>query len=155
LRVAPVPPKPVPNEPTTSGLPGVNIGQTVVPVPSEPGTDPLTTQSVAKAHQPGEPVALTSESDVSPAAQATDAELSEWVIQISSQRSPEDAQAAYNNLRNRFPNLLEDRHVAIVKADLPGKGIFYRVRVGSQSKEDATDFCQRLQSAGGACFVTR
>ncbi|MEC9344199.1 MAG: SPOR domain-containing protein, partial [Pseudomonadota bacterium] len=136
-------------------LPGVNLGQTVVPVPA---TDPVTTQSVAAVDDASSaPIALAPAPQVQPAAAAAtqQAALGEWVVQISSQRSPEDAQASYRNLLNRFPSILEGRQMAIREADIPDRGVFYRVHIAAQSKEDATDFCQQLQSAGGACFVTR
>ncbi len=142
-------------------LPGVSVGQSVgqsvVPVVPVPGTDPVTTQSVVAVNEAATPVALAPTEQPTPATQAiaSQAELSEWVVQISSQRSPEEAQASYQNLVNRFPSLLEGRPMAVQKADIPDKGVFYRVRIGAESKEDAAGFCQNLQSAGGACFVTR
>lgn len=138
-------------------LPGVSVGQSVVPVVPVPGTDSVTTQSVVAVNDAATPVALAPTEQPTPATQAiaSQAELSEWVVQISSQRSPEEAQASYQNLVNRFPSLLEGRPMAVQKADIPDKGVFYRVRIGAESKEDAAGFCQNLQSAGGACFVTR
>ena len=155
-------PQAVPADQPSTGLPGVAFGQqpTVIPVPA---TDSLTTQSVARVNQSSEPVALALEPAVEPAARSASAEagiplngeLSEWVVQISSQRTPEDAQASYRNLASKFPSLIDGRQMAIQKAEIPDRGVFYRVRIATQSKEDAADFCQRLQNAGGSCFVTR
>ncbi len=79
----------------------------------------------------------------------------EWAVQVSSQRTPEEAQAAYKNLRNKFPDLLEGRQMAVQRADLGDKGTFYRVRITAPNKEDAGKFCDSLKAAGGSCFVTR
>ncbi len=80
---------------------------------------------------------------------------SEWVVQVSSQRSAEAAQASYTNLRSRFGSIFQGRSMAIQRADVEDKGTFYRVRIQTASKVDANDFCTNLKSAGGSCFVTR
>jgi len=78
---------------------------------------------------------------------------SEYVVQVSSQRSPEAAQASFQNLRNRF-SALQGRAMSIQKANVNG-ATFYRVRVQTASRQDANSLCASLQSAGGSCFVTR
>ncbi len=109
-----------------------------------------TQASVGGAVDKAVEVASTSET-----AGATTPALSEWAVQVSSQKSAEDAQASYSNLRKRFPNLLEGRQMAVQRADVDGKGTFFRVRIQSASKEDADGFCAQLKKAGGSCFVTR
>ena len=80
---------------------------------------------------------------------------SEYVVQVSSQRSAEAAQASYQNLKSRFPGVFSGRSIAVKRANIEGKGTFYRVRVQAASKADAGNFCAQLKSAGGSCFVTR
>ncbi len=79
----------------------------------------------------------------------------QYVVQISSQRSLEAAEATYENLKQRFSGLLADKGKDIQRAEVEGKGTFFRVRVPAGSKEAAVDLCSRYQSAGGSCFVTR
>jgi hypothetical protein len=78
---------------------------------------------------------------------------SQWVVQVSSQRSTEAAQASFQNLRNRF-GALQNRAMSIQRANVNGS-TFYRVRVQTSSKSDANQLCSSLKSSGGSCFVTR
>ncbi len=78
---------------------------------------------------------------------------SEWVVQVSSQRSPEAAQASFVDMRNKF-TALRGRAMSIQRASVNG-ATYYRVRVQTASKSDANRLCSSLSSAGGACFVTR
>jgi len=79
----------------------------------------------------------------------------QWTVQVSSQRSDDAAQSSYGNLKRRFSSLLSDRSVSVQKADVEGKGTFYRVRIPASSKSDAISLCESMKSAGGSCFVTR
>jgi hypothetical protein len=78
-----------------------------------------------------------------------------WAIQVSSQKSAADADAAFRNLQRKFPQLLEGKQMEIQKAEVADKGTFFRVRVLAPSKEEAGSFCEKLKGAGGSCFVTR
>ena len=77
------------------------------------------------------------------------------MVQISSQRSEADAQAAYRAMQSKFPNVLGSRTAMIRRADLGEKGIYYRAMVGPLSSEDAQQLCGNLKSAGGQCVVQR
>lgn len=90
-----------------------------------------------------------------PQAVAPGTASSEWSMQIASQPTPEGAQATYRDLLQRYGSVLAGRGVQIVKADISGKGTFYRVRVPSASREEAIALCGRYKSAGGNCFVSR
>lgn len=76
-----------------------------------------------------------------------------WAVQVSSQRSAEQARAAYQALQRRFPSILGGREPDIQVADLGTRGTFYRVRLPAGSKADASRLCSELKSAGGDCFV--
>ena len=44
----------------------------------------------------------------------------------------------------------------IRKVDLPDRGTYYRVRVGSwDSSNEAGAFCAKLKAAGGDCVISR
>lgn len=79
----------------------------------------------------------------------------EWAVQLASQRSAEDAQATFQNLKRKFPNVLDGKPMSVQRAEVSGKGVFYRVRVPTQTKEEAVALCDELKSAGGSCFITR
>ncbi|MEZ5872138.1 MAG: SPOR domain-containing protein [Nitratireductor sp.] len=95
---------------------------------------------------------------VQPAAENTQTasvQRSEWAVQVASQRSAEEANSAYSNLKRKFPNILDGRQMAVQRAEIEGKGVFFRVRMQAESKEEAVNLCEKLKAAGGSCFVTR
>lgn len=79
----------------------------------------------------------------------------EWSMQIASQPTAEGAQTTYQDLARRYGSVIGGRGVNIVKADIPGKGTYYRVRIPSPNRADAIQLCERYKSAGGSCFVSR
>lgn len=78
-----------------------------------------------------------------------------YFIQIASQPSAELAQKSYANMAQKYASVIGGHSVDIKRADIQGKGTYYRVRVQAGSKEDALALCSRLKSAGGSCFVTQ
>lgn len=78
-----------------------------------------------------------------------------YVVQVSSQRTQDQAQAAFDNLRQRYSGVLGGVTPVIQRADLGDRGTFYRVRIPASSRDDAISLCERLKSAGGDCFVRR
>jgi hypothetical protein len=79
----------------------------------------------------------------------------EWWVQISSQPSRELAQASYADIASRHGSIIGGRAVNIYRADIEGKGTFYRVRIAGSSRSDATELCAKLKGAGTNCFVAR
>ena len=79
-----------------------------------------------------------------------------YSVQVTSQRSEADAQAAFRALKAKFPSQLGGREAVIRRADLGAKGTFYRALVGSfASAEEASSMCSALKAAGGNCLVQR
>lgn len=78
-----------------------------------------------------------------------------WSMQIASQPTAESAQTTYQDLARRYGGVLGGHGVNIVKADIAGKGTFYRVRVPAQSRNDAIKLCESYKAAGGNCFVSK
>jgi hypothetical protein len=88
-----------------------------------------------------------------PSAGATEAG---YAVQVSSQRSEAEAQAAYRTLQAKYPQQLGSRHVVFRRADLGDKGVYYRALVGPfATSEQAITFCSNLKAAGGSCFTQR
>ena len=78
------------------------------------------------------------------------------MVQVSSQRSADQAQASFESMKRRYKSVLGGFNPDIQRADLGAKGTYYRVRVGPMaSREAALRLCEQLKSAGGSCFVTR
>jgi hypothetical protein len=78
----------------------------------------------------------------------------QYAVQISSQRSEAEAQAAFRALQARYPSQLGSRQVLIRRADLGSKGIYYRVRLPASSLQEATEVCASIKANGGDCFAT-
>ena len=105
----------------------------------------------AVAHSAG-PMPLSS----SPAAEAAPARGGGYAVQVSSQRSEAEAQAAFRSLQAKFPRELGSHHAEFRRADLGAKGVYYRALVGPfASAEQASSLCRSLKAAGGSCIVQR
>jgi hypothetical protein len=96
--------------------------------------------------------AAPSEAEAPPPTTATGG----YLVQISSQRTMEQAQSAYAAAQKRFPSLLGSLTPQIQEADLGAKGIYYRVKVGPwATRDEAVKVCESLRAAGGSCLITR
>lgn len=78
-----------------------------------------------------------------------------FYVQIASQPTAEGAQASWQTLSNRYSSVIGGRGVDIQRADIPGKGIFHRVRIPAGGRDEANALCSRYKAAGGSCFVSR
>ncbi|OAP34513.1 sporulation protein [Sinorhizobium glycinis] len=78
-----------------------------------------------------------------------------YVVQIASLPSEAEAQKSYNSLAAKFASVIGGRGVDIRKADIAGKGTYYRVRIPAGSRDEANALCSRYKSAGGSCLVTK
>jgi hypothetical protein len=77
-------------------------------------------------------------------------------VQVSSQRSEGEAQAAFRSLQAKYPDQLGRREPMIHKVDLGTKGTYYRAMVGPfANANEASDLCSSLKAAGGQCLVQR
>lgn len=113
----------------------VEVEQPVTPAP---------TASPAPAEQPEQPAAAATQPAAGP-----------YAIQIASQPTREGAQSTYESLSRRYSSVIGGRGVNIVRADIPGKGVYYRVRVPAGSRSEASSLCRSYKAAGGSCFVAR
>lgn len=140
------------------------VAEAATEVPAAPkakaaAQSPTTPQTVAAAPQrpSDQPVDVVGEvkpdqvASISPAAAAAGS----WSMQIASQPSAEAAQSTYNDLARRYASVLQGQPVNIVKAEIAGKGTFYRVRVPANSRNDAIKLCESYKAAGGNCFVSK
>ena len=75
-------------------------------------------------------------------------------VQISSQPSEADAQAAVSTAQSRWGSLFNGNQLVIQRADLGAKGVKYRVRLPASSLQEATQICASIKAAGGDCFAT-
>ncbi|MEZ5764767.1 MAG: SPOR domain-containing protein [Xanthobacteraceae bacterium] len=123
-------------------------------------TAPAPSRAVASARAQapanGGPMSLSPQAASAPQRTAAVHTSGGYVVQVSSQRSEADAQAAYRAIQSRFPNVLGSRSAMIRRADLGERGIYYRAMVGPFSAaEEAGQLCNSLKSVGGQCVVQR
>jgi hypothetical protein len=91
-----------------------------------------------------------------PSGEATASASGGYAVQVTSQRSEAEAQSAYRELAARYPGQLGGHSPIIRRADLGGKGVFYRALVGPYaSMEQAAEVCSSLKAAGGSCIVQK
>lgn len=181
---APVAPEPAPLEPVTSrAVPASDppkIEDQVASLPEEQVLDPATAEAAADAlaGEPtplppprpavpqrvaaAEPVADAAE-PLEPAAPVAAAPVADtgggaggFVVQIASAKSEGDAQASLRGLQRRFADVIGGQPANIKRVEIPGKGTFFRVRLGPMSsRDDAINLCTQLKSAGGDCVVAK
>ncbi|MGJ8570909.1 MAG: SPOR domain-containing protein [Hoeflea sp.] len=147
--------RPVSNAPVPLGRPAdqpVNVvgtvtqGGRVEAAPAASAT-PAAPQPVAVASAPAAAVPA--------AAAAPVANPGGYYMQIASQPTVEGAQSSWRTLSSRYSSVLGGQSVDIQRADIPGKGVFHRVRVPAGSRDQANALCSRYKAAGGSCFVSR
>lgn len=144
--------RPVANAPVPQGRPAdqpVNVVGTVSQE-GRVGAAPAA-PAVPAAPAAAEPVAVAS----APATAAPAANPGGYYVQIASQPTAEGAQASWRTLSSRYSSVLGGLGVDIQRADIPGKGVFHRVRIPAGSRDQANALCSRYKAAGGSCFVSR
>ena len=131
-------------------------GQTAPPQPA------LTTHTPTDfANEPKKVKTLTVRHDADCAAMAArtpavKAGGGAFVVQVSAQKTEDEARASYQVLQQKFPCVLGGRDPIIRRAELGQSGTWYRVHVGSfATSEQATAFCTNLKDAGGQCIVQK
>ncbi len=83
------------------------------------------------------------------------AKLEGWTVQLVSQRQPDKAWDNWDSLKNRHNKLLRNKTAAVVRADVEGQGIYYRLRVHKLKKAQAKRLCRSLKRKGTGCFIAQ
>lgn len=99
-----------------------------------------------------EPVAATAPAATEQTA-ATSGNTAPAYVQLSSQRTEQDALNSANSMVKRFGPLFGGANLEVQRVDLGAKGIFYRVRVPASSADQAAMICTNVKAAGGDCFI--
>jgi hypothetical protein len=119
-------------------------------------TRQVTRSTARSTSEPVNLLAAPAETDQPRVTASTAPAASGFVVQVSSQRSAEQAKASFASMKRRYKSVLGGFDPDIQRADLGARGTYYRVRVGPMaSREAALRLCEQLKSAGGNCFVTR
>lgn len=137
-------------------------------VPPTPAREPSAQVAEAPAANPAAPVKDNSQLEApaatpapkaaarpAPAAQSTPSSGG-FVVQVTSQRSEDQAVAAFRALQRKYPSILGNREPDIARADLGAKGVYYRVRIGpTATRDESISICEALKAAGGDCIVQK
>ncbi len=145
-----------------SQVAAADIGQPVAPplaaAPAAPPSPPPVAAAPAKqppsrAKQAALPA--TPPTDAAPPAHEA-APTGGYVVQLSSQKSEEEARASFKVLASKYASVFGDREPYIKHVNIPGKGTFYRANVGPfATASEANHFCSNLKIVGGQCIVQK
>lgn len=145
----------VPGQPASAvDASGNAIAGRTAPVPMAPITRP----SVATPPAAAVETAIVTPEIAPPAASApppavTTASTAPAYVQLSSQRTPEAAEATRRDMASRFGGLFGGAQLEIQQVDLGARGIYYRVRLPAGSLADANTICNSVKANGGDCFT--
>jgi hypothetical protein len=130
------------------------VGNEAAPLPQ---TRPAGEAEAVAVQHPAETQPATQTASAEQAAPLATASVpaGSYVIQIASLPSEAEAQKSYNNLSAKFAGVIGGRGVDIRKAEIAGKGTYYRVRIPAGSRQEANALCSKYKSAGGSCLVTK
>ncbi len=79
-----------------------------------------------------------------------------YAVQVMAQRTMEEAEASAASITRRHGDVLSGARPFITRADIPGKGTYYRVRVGPfAGNQSANLVCQQLKGRGTDCFAVK
>ena len=156
-------PPPAANEPEPAPAPRPAVARTAPPVQqaaaAASNNAPLSLSPDAPARTaPARAAAVparTSAAAPAPISATASSGGSGYAVQVSSQRSETEAQAAFRSLQGKYPDQLAGKQPVIARADLGEKGIYFRVMVPAASGSEATELCSSLKSAGGSCVIQR
>ncbi|KAA1176727.1 SPOR domain-containing protein [Rhizobium tropici] len=111
-------------------------------------------QAQAQPKAQSKQVASASPAAAAPATGST-ASGGAYGVQIASLPTEADAQKSQANLKVKFAGVIGNHPLEIRKADIAGKGTYYRVRVVAGSKDEAAAICTRYRAAGGTCLISK
>jgi cell division septation protein DedD len=122
------------------------------PQSSPPESSPPHPKLASTGSRPVQPPPAAAPPPVSAPAAAS---AGSFFVQVSAQKSEEDAQTAFRTMQAKYPDQLGGRQPVIRRKDLE-KGVFFGVQVGPfASRDDAVQLCESLKSAGGACMIQK
>ena len=80
-----------------------------------------------------------------------------WGVQLAAGFDRNKALAMYARAMKRLSAVIGDQDPSLLSTLMRTRGtrLFYQVRIGADTRPAANDLCNRIQRAGGACFVLR
>ena len=161
-RILPPPEIPLP-EPTTNektvtvppppklSVPITGVELSTLPVVTTVPTQKLLTPVTRLAVQPSQTAELPTI-----LASVTDTSQSPFRVQIASMTTPDAANIEWRRRLEQHKDLLGGLILIVGRAEIAGKGIFYRVQVGPlPSREAANELCGKLKQRKVGCLVVQ
>lgn len=147
---------PATSEDITSALPPRESVTKPATTALAPATKPVAPKEVAPAApvQPVTPKPEPAQITAPPAETAPAAEPTGVQIQLGSFPNAALAASAWSKIKSSNQELLADHSPAFAQAEIPGKGTWFRLRVGGfADKAAAKAVCEQLQASGQACII--
>lgn len=107
------------------------------------------------APAPAPPPHTTAVASTGPAGERSGGGGSGYYVQLSAQKSEEEAKSSFRGIQARHASLLGGHQPVIRRKDLGSKGVFYGAQVGPFSREAAAKLCEDLKAAGQSCMIQR
>lgn len=147
-----VKPAPLPEAPVELPAPKPIAPKPIAPKPIEP--KPVVSAPKPAARPAAKPRPVNTPP---PSSSVIRAGNSEYVVQVASVRSQDDAANVWNTINTKFNDLTaQGLYADVRRVDLQEKGIYFRTRIaGLADKAAASDLCDQFKARGQACFVTR
>jgi hypothetical protein len=80
-----------------------------------------------------------------------------WGVQLAAGFNRNKALAMYSRAVTRLSAVIGERDPSLLSSVVRSRGshAFYQVRIGTDTRPEADDLCNRIRKAGGACFVLK
>jgi hypothetical protein len=79
----------------------------------------------------------------------------EFVVQLGAVRAADQADKEWARIQKTYADLLGGLKSDIVRVDLEGKGVFWRIRAGGLDEQSARQICADLTRRNQGCIVAR
>jgi cell division septation protein DedD len=155
-----VPSVEVPLTPPPATVPATSPATTGAATTATTATNNATTTASSAATTTAAPAAATpttapATTQTAPATTQT-ATTGNYRVQLVALKSEDAAKSAWTNFQKKYPDLLNGLSLNVVKIDLGGNGIFYRVQAGPLTdRAAANDLCGKLGQRGQSCLVVK
>jgi hypothetical protein len=128
----------------------LSLSPQIAPTPTEPHRLASTTS------RPAPPPSPAPSATAAATALPSGASAGSFFVQVSAQKSEDEAQAAFRAMQAKYAEQLSGRQPVIRRKDLGDKGIFFAAQVGPfASHDEAVQLCESLKSAGGSCMIQK
>lgn len=149
-----------PKPPTAPAAAGVQL---VPPQPAPAQSAPVQAPAAPPAAAQADPIGALAaaalakpEPAVKPPAPAVKGALAgSYRIQLSAVRTEDAVAPEWARLQHHFPETLSHLKMEAPKAEVPGKGTYYRIEAGPLDQGGAKAACDHLRSQGVGCFVLK